>query len=1458
MQSNHAKVIVMKSSAVASISTSISDFIELNRTFHELSKEYSATDDEAINHASYTGKQFNWSNLIEEYRLIILSEAGSGKTYEIRSVTHKLREQGKPAFFLRLENIPTDFKDAFEIGTYAEFEAWLESVEDGWLLLDSLDEARLRHPGDFELAIRKLSSQIRAAYDRAHIIITGRATAWRPKTDLAYCCAHLPCTAAAVTTKRVPYSEETVPDSTVQTETMQQAGSPPVFKIVTMTDLTHAQIEVFLKFRGIIDRKAFLESVERADAWSFTARPQDLEELVEFWTNKGLIGTRLEIIQNSITRRLTERDQNRATAQPLSPDRARLGSKLLAAATTLAKDPIIKVPDGAAISKGLSVNSVLPDWDNKAQSILLSRPIFDEAIYGFVRFHHRSVREYLTAEWFADLLKRETSRRMVESLFFNNKYGVDIVAPTLKPVLPWLVLLDDKIRDRLLKFAPEIIFEEGDPSRLPLDIRRQILKDVCEEIAGGTANRSIYDRAAVQRFATADLTDDVRELIQKYSSNDDLMPFLLRMVWIGKLEGALPHALNIALTPTAHQYTRLSAFRAINAIGSSKNQEIVRQSFQAEPADLNRDLLAELLETVPSSEQNLQWLLACLKKCEPKERYSYDHLMEAMDDFVDHTDILLLPQLIAGLNKLLSLPPVIDCQFCEISQQFDWLMASACKACERLIMAHHPDSLKPDALSILHKCGTFYLYRRDILPEVKADFTKLVPAWAELNRALFWLAVQKSREDRVKNQKIRLIDFGQATVLKSFWRFVATDFEYVTSQIYSQPFQDDKLVALSLAFNLYVSAKRPRAWRMRLKKLVADNNELSERLNFYLKPPAQSRDSRQFKKLERKRMRRAEADQIKRNKYHADWKNYFHENFDEVRNVLRLYPGTLTNPLRYLLDQARDKDVAKNRWTAYNWNTLIPEFGDQVARFFRDSAVSFWRNHTPQLRSEGAPLDRTTYAVIFGLTGLEIEAHETPNWPANLSDADAERTCRYASFEMNGFPMWFPKLFDSHPKVVCDFLVREIQFELSIETPEKGTHYILDDVSCSGSWAWDQIAPTIYDLLKNFEPTNLSNLDRLLRILQGSSFPDSLVGDLASQKCFALEDLRHLAQWFAVWIGVAPNSAISALREKFTAIIDTKSQTEFAMSLILNLCGRYNTKEPRSRQAFRTPDHLKSLYLLMLDYIRPDEDTKRPDTGVYSTGLRDDAQNSRDHLLTLLSQIPGKESFMALMDIAERHPDRSMRPWIIQRATTRAELDGDIQPWSPAQVCDFHRTLNRTPSNHQELADLAVFRLMDLKDDLEEGDNSIASIVKSVEDETELRNFIGRELREKASGRYSIPQEEELADAKRTDLRFLGVGFDGPVPVELKLADNWTGPQLFERLENQLCGDYLRDNRSRRGVFLIVCRGEKHGWDLPNLDIRVDFAGLISALQAHWVRIAPNFLNIDDITVIGIDLLKRS
>ena len=462
-----------------------------------------------------------------------------------------------------------------------------------------------------------------------------------------------------------------------------------------------------------------------------------------------------------------------------------------------------------------------------------------------------------------------------------------------------------------------------------------------------------------------------------------------------------------------------------------------------------------------------------------------------------------------------------------------------------------------------------------------------------------------------------------------------------------------------------------------------------------------------------------------------------------------------------------------------------------------------------------------------------------------------------ASFELNGFPLWFPRLFAAYSHRVSEFLLEEIRYELSIEKEGEEIHYILSDVSWSGQWAWPVLAPYLYSLLKSAEPKSLSNLDKLLKIVQGAELADEELAKLARAKVSNVISEENRARWYAVWVGVEPGKAISALTHHLERLSDDKSATEFAMTFVTNLWGGRSNKAG-ARGAFQTPQHLKTLFLLMHRYIRRRDDISRPNGQAYSPGLRDNAQDSRNSLFELLNKIPGKDAFLALEEIANLHPEEEKKSWLIQHAQRKAEQDADISPWSPAQVRDFHDKQERTPATHRDLAELAVLRLLDLRDDLENGDSSVAGVLLNVERETVMRNYLGHELREKAFGRYVIPQEEELADAKRPDLRFHGVGFDGPVPTELKLADKWSGPDLFERLENQLCGDYLRDSRSTRGVFALVYRGEKQGWDVPGSANRVDFDELTRALQQHWESISAKYPGIDEITVVGIDLTKRS
>jgi hypothetical protein len=210
--------------------------------------------------------------------VVVLSEAGAGKTAEIREQARRLRREGRAAFFIRLEHAAVEFESAFEEGDFESFQHWTASMEEGWLLLDSIDEARLRSPLDFEAAIRKVARTLAPAMARAHVVIAGRPHAWRAKTDLALCKQQLPVAPEQESTAPVPGSEAEV--AAVSRRVQERREEP--FTVVALNDLSIIQIEIFAAARGVEDVSAFKDAVQRADGWSFTTRLRILRSCSSF------------------------------------------------------------------------------------------------------------------------------------------------------------------------------------------------------------------------------------------------------------------------------------------------------------------------------------------------------------------------------------------------------------------------------------------------------------------------------------------------------------------------------------------------------------------------------------------------------------------------------------------------------------------------------------------------------------------------------------------------------------------------------------------------------------------------------------------------------------------------------------------------------------------------------------------------------------------------------------------------------------------------------------------------------------------------------------------------------------------------------------------------------------------------------------------------------------------------
>ena len=170
------------------------EYVELNRSFHKLNTASDLTDEAYSAEIGFgLRSELTWVELLMLPRVIVLAEAGSGKTIEFARQTEALNSQGKRAFFLRLEHMSERIDTAFEIGDAAAFDSWQNEDTEAYFFLDSVDEAKLIDPQQFRKAIRVFATAVGSDnMQRISVYISSRITRWLPKSDLAYVEQHLP------------------------------------------------------------------------------------------------------------------------------------------------------------------------------------------------------------------------------------------------------------------------------------------------------------------------------------------------------------------------------------------------------------------------------------------------------------------------------------------------------------------------------------------------------------------------------------------------------------------------------------------------------------------------------------------------------------------------------------------------------------------------------------------------------------------------------------------------------------------------------------------------------------------------------------------------------------------------------------------------------------------------------------------------------------------------------------------------------------------------------------------------------------------------------------------------------------------------------------------------------------------------------------------------------------------
>lgn len=788
----------------------------------------------------------------------------------------------------------------------------------------------------------------------------------------------------------------------------------------------------------------------------------------------------------------------------------------------------------------------------------------------------------------------------------------------------------------------------------------------------------IMDNAAIERIATPDLSLETLALLEQHASNDDVVFFLGRLVWQGEMTDCVSTLLDIACDPARGLYARIASIRAVMSVGDVEQKEDLWQRIASQPGPLDRRLVAEILEWAAPTTSSVDLLLQTVESVAPYERFNATGLERALHNFIDRLPVMddkaddhPLSLLVKGFYEYLRREPFIRPAECQVSEKFVWLMPPALHAVDRLVAARSAEALSPSAIAVMSNMPTLHFWRGEDFHESELSLSKNVPRWRDLNDRLYWTSIAEFRAKLAGNQQ-RLVDDSQMAFLCHFWRFGPEDFERCLEWTSTKEVDDDRLVALSRCVNLYIQADRPAGWLKLLRAAVEGDERLRAELDLRLNPePSPDMEEMYAKYHELERQWEARKRDVKQKRF--DWVRELKENPDRVVHPPGLKLGELSGDQYHLLISNSDGGLAVDRKSEANWRGLIPEFGEAVARAYRDAAIAHWRAYLPRLRSEGANASSIPFPLVFAMVGLAIEAAEDSAFARRLTPDEARHAFRYVTWELNGFPSWFEPLYRAHPAIGLEAVTKELNWELEHSAAGEPLHYILHDIAYHAPWLHAQIAPLILRWLSENDMPNADGLRYCLNIITEGGSTRRELAELAKHKSNGSPLAEQRPRWFALWVDTDPAEAIPALEATLEGLARSEAAM-FAQRFVVGLLGDRHGSGTRV-SAYRNAQDLKVLYILMHRYICVDEDIERANKGVYTPTLRDNAQDARDTLFNMLATLPGAEAYAAIKALKDEHPEPDYRRRMERWAHERATADADEPLWTVGDVLTFVRDI---------------------------------------------------------------------------------------------------------------------------------------------------------------------------------------
>ena len=1423
----------------------------IERTFQNIPEgSLNETDQHSFLDSLGWSKGATWADLLRSRRVLLISEAGTGKTYECREQAKHLWDKGEPSFFIELSSLASgDLRSLLVDEEETRLNAWLVSQSDvATFFLDSFDELRLSL-GSFEIALKHLNKAIKNQLGRTRVVITTRPIPFDEK--LVRHLLPIPPTPSTESNGE-EFAKIAMGDHQTQQFEDKDDAIAPDWRTVALMPLSDEQIVEFARLQGVEDPVAMLDDLKQRNAQVFAQRPQDLIELCADWRDYKRIRTHRDQVAANVRVKLQPRDDGPEPAE-LSIDKATEGASRLALAMIVTRRMTIRhnaASDDNQDEVAFDPAKILTDWKPNERRALLERPLFGFASYGRVRFHHRSVVEYLAAERLKALCVRGMPFRALKRLLFAQTKDKTIVRPSMRPIAGWLALVEDKIFEILRDHEPDVLVNDGDPQTLSQSQRNQVLHAYVQRYSQGDWRGLSVPQIQVHRFASPKLADDLSQLWQKGIENPDVRQILLKLIAAGCIGNCADIAHDVACDVNASAVERILAVDAMVAIRDARLNDITADVASADsiwPENIARGVLLRLFPrnlTVDQLCQTLNWV--------KETKHSAGDLGWQLPRLIATAEIdpEYLEALRNGLVQLLSAGlswqeewPHVTCDRLHLSNA---LAATCVRGLER---SNNDDWLDASVLAL-----RLYRHEYSNSDAHNALHERLTNLSAVENAHLFWAEdslVQSLHPipDPWKRLAEVTLDDGPVELRAE------RDLRWIKTALGDQARSvDDRALLLEAAIRL---SPTPEQWRehvSRLKPLVADRLDLIENIELRLKSAKRDKEQELWKKKQAKHKKQQDQQHAEDK---ASWMKFWHEVAEHPEGAFS--PERSWNTA-WNLWQAMSHEGEESRASGWDRRFIEKQFGKETADRLRSVLMKVWRKDHPTLPSERPEDQRGTFLHSWqlGLAALYAEA-EDPSWTTKLSEEEAALAVRYAPIETNGLPTWIENLVDDHPGAVDAILGKELSWELEREPIAHGHSILLQDISYASETVVRLFLPLLREWLDKEgvafdEASNLAAVAGRLRQVMGVMLTHGDEDSHAHVLAFARERLQHdlpkeLAfVWLSVLMRLDPDLGVSTLEDRIRTI-EPGARTE-AVELFGVLFGDRNDPSNLKTLDF-TPQLLLRLLRLAYHHVRKVDDAVHHST--YSPDIRDHAESARDEIVTALLDAKGEEGWAAKIEMANDPLCAHFKDRILAITKEQWAQEIDSVPYDEKQAVALDSSGEAPASTNEAMFAIMNDRLADL-DELLLSDTSPREAWAGITNEKVLRRVIAHELSHSAKGLYVVDQEAVTADENKTDIRLHSVVSNHEAVIELKRTDgNWSARDLRDTIYNQLVSKYMGAENSSSGCLLLTLAKDRK-WKHPDTGTIIQCSELISLLREEAQRVEETMGGAVSLVVHILDL----